>query len=371
MASDRLITLAIHTFEKAQPIKNILEREGIEVVFNNVNLDNPEVSAGVRIRIKESDLPLALRIVENVEIFAVPDTFVSGTRGTILVPTDFSAHSLMAARLAMHIAARQGCDVTFLHSFISPTNNDPIQLSDAYDYELVDIETTQMMQQEANRLMSRFTDAIRNAIKTGEVPAVKFTAQVEEGIPEEVILSFTREEKPQMVVMGTRGADKKGAELIGSVTAEVLDGCRVPAFTIPENIDKNLFRNLKEVAFFCNLDQEDILALDSLYRIFPELELNVTLIHIPPRRLRPTPPQKAQHNLLEYCRQHYAGYHFEVKSVRTHSVFDDLTTIAGEQPFDVICLPNKHKNVFARVFNPSLAHKILFRADIPMVVIPV
>ncbi len=55
----------------------------------------------------------------------------------------------------------------------------------------------------------------------------------------------------------------------------------------------------------------------------------------------------------------------------THSVFDDMETIAGAQPFDMICLPNKHKNVFARVFNPSLAHKILFRADIPMMVIPV
>ncbi len=75
--------------------------------------------------------------------------------------------------------------------------------------------------------------------------------------------------------------------------------------------------------------------------------------------------------LTTYCKEHYAGYEFNVKSVGTHSVFDDMETIAGAQPFDMICLPNKHKNVFARVFNPSLAHKILFRADIPMMVIPV
>ena len=74
---------------------------------------------------------------------------------------------------------------------------------------------------------------------------------------------------------------------------------------------------------------------------------------------------------MKYCREHYAGYTFSVEYIKTHSVFDDLDNIATRKPFDMICLPNKHKNVFARVFNPSLAHKILFRADIPMVVIPV
>ena len=34
-------------------------------------------------------------------------------------------------------------------------------------------------------------------------------------------------------------------------------------------------------------------------------------------------------------------------------------------------VPNKKKNVFARFFNPTLAHKILFHADIPMMTIPV
>ena len=53
---DKLVTLAIHTFEKAQILKTILETEGIEVYIHNVNQIQPVVSAGVRVRIKESDL---------------------------------------------------------------------------------------------------------------------------------------------------------------------------------------------------------------------------------------------------------------------------------------------------------------------------
>lgn len=75
MTPDRLITLAIHTYERALPVKSLLEREGIYVELNNVNLAAPVVSPGVRLRIKESDLPLALRIVENMDIFTASPCF--------------------------------------------------------------------------------------------------------------------------------------------------------------------------------------------------------------------------------------------------------------------------------------------------------
>ena len=38
---DKLVTLAIHTFEKAQILKTILETEGIEVYIHNVNQIQP------------------------------------------------------------------------------------------------------------------------------------------------------------------------------------------------------------------------------------------------------------------------------------------------------------------------------------------
>ena len=52
MSEDRLITVAIYTYEKAQIIKGILENEGIPVAIQNVNLIQPVVSSGVRIRIR-------------------------------------------------------------------------------------------------------------------------------------------------------------------------------------------------------------------------------------------------------------------------------------------------------------------------------
>lgn len=375
MTPNRLITIAIHTVEKALPLKNLLEREGIYVELNNVNLASPTVAAGVRIRIKESDLPLALRIIENIEIFDIPARDEEPEKGgVILLPTDFSPHSDNAAKLAFKLASRLGMSIDMLHSFIAPASPQGVQLMDSYDYELADMAERQTIEVESTRMMEEYAAKIRGWIKSGEVPAVKFSTTVTEGIPEESILLYARDKNPQLIVMGTRGADKKEAELIGSVTAEVLDSCRIPAFTVPESVDVATVADLHKVAFVCNLEQEDMIALDTLYRLFPDQPMEVMLIYIPGRRERNVSDAKtaqAQLNLLNYCREHFPGYGFDMRTVRLDTLIDDFKEIMQEGPFNLICVPNKKRNVFARVFNPSIAHKILFRADVPMMVIPV
>ena len=67
MTDTPLITVAIHTMHYACSLKNLLEKEGLKVTLQNVNLSNPEIAAGVRVRIRETDLPVALRIIENKE----------------------------------------------------------------------------------------------------------------------------------------------------------------------------------------------------------------------------------------------------------------------------------------------------------------
>ncbi len=64
---DRFITVAIHTYDRAVALRALLESQGVEVEFRNVNIEHPVVSSGVRVRIRENDLPLALRIIENRE----------------------------------------------------------------------------------------------------------------------------------------------------------------------------------------------------------------------------------------------------------------------------------------------------------------
>ena len=44
---EKLVTLAILTYSKAQILKTVLEAEGIETFIHNVNLVEPVISSGV------------------------------------------------------------------------------------------------------------------------------------------------------------------------------------------------------------------------------------------------------------------------------------------------------------------------------------
>ncbi|HQI42903.1 MAG TPA: DUF2007 domain-containing protein, partial [Dysgonamonadaceae bacterium] len=65
---DELVTVAIHTYGKAQILKSILESEGIPTVLNSVSIIQPNPAGQVRVRINSSDLPKALAIIENVDL---------------------------------------------------------------------------------------------------------------------------------------------------------------------------------------------------------------------------------------------------------------------------------------------------------------
>ena len=42
--SEKWVTLAIRTYQRAQMIKAVLEQNGIETVIHNLNLENPEMA---------------------------------------------------------------------------------------------------------------------------------------------------------------------------------------------------------------------------------------------------------------------------------------------------------------------------------------
>lgn len=373
MNEERLITVAIHTYENAVKLKNLLESEGVAVVLHNVNLSQPVVSSGVRVRIKECDLPLALRIIENREIFCYSKDVESEKAPEIVVPVDFSDYSTRAAMLAFDVASRHKAQIVFIHAYIIPYQPN-LQLSNTYSYDVDNVQLDNAIVKEARLRMEQFGNSLKEKIKQGDISPVVFKTEIMEGIPEDVITEYSKNTSPLLIIMGTRGADKKERDLVGSVTAEVLDSCRFPAFTVPDSPTAPLSLSaIHSVVFFSNLDQEDIIALDTLHRLIPDLNLDITIVHIPGRKDRGQDCEKAYRSLLEYCNSHYgeAGYRFSIRKLELKSAIDDFNMLEKTQPINLIVVPNKKKNVFARLFNPGLAHKLLFHADIPIMAIPV
>lgn len=173
MQEDRLITIAIHTYEKAHELKNILECEGVKVTLQNVNLSTPVVSSGIRVRIRECDLPLALRVIENIEIFA-PAALKECADGSaeILVPIDFSNSSKQACFMAFRIASAHKAKIKLLHTYVDPmlTNTASLQLTDAMTFDtsadaVMEIQEEKELNKLGNSQMKEFETLLRDKMK--------------------------------------------------------------------------------------------------------------------------------------------------------------------------------------------------------------
>lgn len=116
---EKLVTVAIHSYEKAHILKSILESEGIPAVIHGIKMIDPVIPGNVRVRINETDLSEALRIIEKVDFTSQADKELEREiRKEILVPVDFSEYSLAACEFGFRLAQDLDCKVKLLHAFL-------------------------------------------------------------------------------------------------------------------------------------------------------------------------------------------------------------------------------------------------------------
>lgn len=376
---DRFITLVIHTYDRAVSLRKILESHGIEVKFENLVITGAQIASGVRVKISEKNLPLALKITESGESYSMAkvEMKMSGTSGNLLIPIDFSTYSMLSCRVGLQLAKRLSLHPVLLHTYVTPYFGGNLAFSEAADVlepgnmgnEIAEMQAERDLRTESEKQMDDFRRKIENAQADGRLPRVKFSTTVSEGVPEEVIAEYCRLTPPALIVMATRGKSKKEEELVGSVTAEVLDTCRVPVFAIPENYHFTSVEAIRKLVFFCNLDQHDIVSVDTLMRMFDYPEVDVTLVPVNERAGKNI-ADKVQ-ALCDYFNSNYptARFSSEIfpsKTFRTE--FEEFVKTSGTE---LLIVPNKKKNIISRLFNPGIAHKLLFERDMPILALPV
>lgn len=365
LLDDRLITVAIHTCEHAVALKNKLEREGIQATLQNINLEHPVVASGMRVRIKESDLARALLVIES-ETPGDTDIESKTSVREILVPTDFSHYSMEACRIAYDLASHHNAQITLLNTYDTPLRASSTQLTNVLTYDKPTSERASEAAERAVTQMDLFRNALSRKLPDSIARSVTTKVQICQGVPEDVINQYSKDNAPMLIVMGTRGADKKGKDLVGSVTAEVLDTCRRPVLTIPEGFTADDLTTVSVVRYFCNSEQCDILAIQRLHELIGHNFKHITLTRLESKRDGTS--LQGLESLSHYCADHFPSTTFSTAVVSVPTESNDDTHDKG---IGLIAVPNKRKSAFARIFNPGMAHRLLFKADIPMIVVPV
>ncbi len=360
---DKLVTLAIRTYHRAQMIKAVLQEEGIETVIHNLNIEQPEMAVGVRVRIKESDLPRALKIVEEMEKAWEQETPVKEKK-IVLIPIDFADQVTKTVDFGFKMAEKIDAEIVFLYVYFSPAFTISMN-NDVSVYSLSDSELLRRIINSANADVENMTNYINKRIRSGELPKIKYEFDLKEGVPEDQILDYCKKYKPDVVVMGSHGK-KISNELLGSVTAEVIELSEVPVFAIPASFNRDKLDDLKKIAFITNFEQKDLIAVDKVIDTFMNPEMELCFIHASDKE------GPWDEIILTGIKSYFANQYPSVKinyaMVESTDSPEKINEFIEKLDIDLLAFNSRRKRLFARIFNPGLAYKMIYHTEIPLFV---
>lgn len=373
--NNELVTLAVHTNEKAQILKNVLERENIPVQIESIDHKTPDkVSTGVRVRIFQSDLPKALSIVERYNLFDYSDERtlqMDDGRKRILIPVDFSDYSLNACQVAFTIAGFLDAKIKILHIFHSPYFPSALPMAKAFDYGDDGKKKYKDILDKVNARMQQLCKTIDQKVKDGVFPCVNYSYSIREGMPEEDIVAYAQRYKPEMIIMGTKGKDMNDTEVLGSVTAEVIEMSEYPVLAVPKDSSFKDSASVRHIAFLTNFAQRDLISFDQLVSyIKPGPDVKITLLHF---NIINKKQEKWNEDdikkIRDYFAQQYPTLNIGYKLISASDMFTVVAKYFDDEKVDIAVLNTRKRNLFIRMFAPSVSRKILAQSNTTLLVL--
>jgi nucleotide-binding universal stress UspA family protein len=136
----------------------------------------------------------------------------------LLIPIDFSDYSEQALRWGISLAQKYGAQLLLLH--VIPAVLEEVSARESAGEQLV-IDLTAKVEAQLHEMA-------RQGLREG----VAVHVQVADGEPAEAILQMAREERVDLIVMGTHGRTGLSHLLLGSTAEAVVRAASCPVFTV-------------------------------------------------------------------------------------------------------------------------------------------
>jgi nucleotide-binding universal stress UspA family protein len=288
-------------------------------------------------------------------------------KGVILVPVDYSEYSTQACRYAAKIARKSGFKICFFHAFYSPAF-DLIELSGGLQtQQQLRAEVTEKLIENENDDMRKYIDKLYEFPEFKDIDPDRISCEIKAGLAKDEIISLANEIKPEMVVMGTRGADKKTSSIFGSITEVSIKRLSVPVLAIPEDYKFIGDENLRRVVYLTDFDESDFMSIKKLMQFTKLFNMSIHCIHIGPRN------DKWEMLKMDGLKDYFQKIYHE-SSVECHilenkpDLLQAIDKYVKDNEINLISLTHKKRNLLEKIFKHSVTKKIFYHTEIPLLV---
>jgi nucleotide-binding universal stress UspA family protein len=285
----------------------------------------------------------------------------------LLVPVDYSEYSNLASRYALKIAHKAKADIYFFHASYSPAF-DLIELTGnpLVQKNLMENVTSSLSAGEKERL-EKFIHSLSKLHESKGVQPDKIHSEIRYGLAEEEIISFAEEIEPDLVIMGTRGKDKKENSLLGSITESVIKKLRYPVLAIPENYTFIGKKNLKKIAYLTDIDESDFLSIKKLMDFTNLMGMTIHCLHIG------NTFDDRDNVKMEGLKNYFKNVNYKTKVEckilsPQEKMLDAIDDYIQENGINMISLTSRKRNIIEKFFRPNLTTKLFYHTNIPLLV---
>lgn len=360
---EKLVTIVVLPYSKAQMLKMHLEERNIECILEDISLME-DAAASVKVKILDKDVRQAIPVLEEY-LGKKPEAIQKEMKKDehILVPVDFSPASVKTCKLAFNIASYLNVKLVFMHCYINPVIYS-VPYADVYVYDSALLSRMDNAEKNANEGFKKFIQKLSEEIGREKWKTVESEFIIKPGYADEDILAYAHKNHSRLIVMGTGGASNV---TVGSVTADVIYNAKLPVLVVPEDSTVKEMPEFKRILYATNFDEKDFQAIDKLIDIMQPLDAKVFCVHVGKEDSSEWDKARLE-GMKEILHKKYSEKDFQCSLVVGDSLPETLDAFITKEQIDLICLTTHRRNMISRLFNPSVAKKMVFHSHTPLLI---
>jgi len=362
---EKLLTLVVLPYSKAHMIKMRLESENIKCYLEDINLMEGAATS-VKIKIMEKDVQKAVPVLDEF-LGKKPEQKekkeTSKKEDHILVPLDFTPGSAKSCKMAFNIASHLGTKLVFMHCYINPVVHS-VPYGDVYVYDSTLLYRMDSAEKEANEEFQKFIEKLVREIGLEKWQTVETEFIIKSGYADEDILAYAKENNSRLIVMGTGG---ETPDVVGSITVDIIYNAKVPVLVIPEKSPEKELAEFNRVVYATNFDEKDFVVIEKLVGLMKPFDVKVFCVHVG-KESKSDWDQARLEGMKELLTKNYAEKDFACRLISGDNIPEALDKFIKEENIDVLSLTTHKRNMISRLFNPSIAKKMIFHSNTPLLI---
>jgi len=277
---------------------------------------------------------------------------------TILVPVDFSTHTIHTAHFGMELAHQIGGQVLLLH-VVQPSPRVPMMGVPTVNL----LSWNRSMYDQKSVEMQQVKDELNDFKRREGFPDVEVHSELLVGQPADSILEIARIRAVAFIVMGTVGASSAWEKMFGSVASEVASQADQPLWIIPNAVRLNA---LRQIAYFADLEGDEVSCINQVIDLGEQLRVAMNVVHV--SGLNDDAQSQAE-AMIDAFEVSYANDRVTFQNLGYDSVGEGVEAYTRTHWPDAIVLAQRNRGLAGRLFHKSVIRQLSLTAKRPLLII--